>query len=324
PIPNSGGPYLVPVGGSLSLNGSAIPSTGATIAPTGYAWDLNRDNVFGEVTGATPTAIADTVLTGTYGMVLGQNTIKLKVTDSLGNTTTVTTIVKIGANASWDANVSSANQQDGGGTWMNANQWRDNGVNSTWISGSSAIFGNNGTGGVVTLGANTTVGSLTFNSFNGTYTISGGGIMTLNNGVTNNSTSGAVSISTPLVLTAPQTWGGTSTGALTVGGGITNNGHTLTIAVPGTVTLSASTNVITGSGGLTKNGSGRLILGAGGTVPVHAYSGTTTLNGGVTMVSNFNIGSGNLTLNGGVIESYWATNFIRSLGSGSGQMQLTG
>ena len=325
PIPNSGGPYLVPVGGSLSLNGSAsVPSTGAIINPAGYSWDLNRDNIFGEVTGANPTAITDTVLMGTYGMVLGQNTIKLKITDSLGNTATATTIVKIGVNLSWDANGTGSGQTDGTGTWLNANQWRDNGVNTTWISGCTPIFGVGSAGGTVTLGASTPVGSLVFNSFTGTYTISGGSPITVNSGFSNNSAAGSVTITTPVVLGSPQTWTSSSTGSLTVNGGVSNGGHALTLDVAGTTSFTATASVIAGGGGLTKNGAGRLQLGAGGTVPVHTYTGTTTLNGGVTMVSNFNIGSGNLTLNGGVIESYWATNFTRALGTGAGQMQLTG
>ncbi len=324
PIVNSGGPYVVPTGSSLSLNGSAIPSTGATIAPTGYAWDMNRDNVFGEVTGSTPTAISDTVLMGTYGMVLGQNTIKLKVTDSLGNNTTVTTIVKIGANMSWDANGSSANHTDGAGAWLDANKWRDNGVNTTWISGSSAIFGNNGNGGVVTLGANTSVGSLTFNSFNGTYTISGGGVLTINNGFTNNSTAGAVSISTHVILTAPQTWGGTSSGALTFTGGINNNGHTLTLGVNGNIPMNAATNIISGSGGLTKSGSGTLTLG-GNPAPAHTYSGPTTINGGVVMVAG-NKTVGNMTLNNAMLTDYYraTTSFTGGLGTGNNQIQIYG
>ena len=324
PIPNSGGPYLVPVGGSVSLNGSAIPSTGATIAPSGYSWDLNRDNVFGEVTGATPVAMTDTFLMSTYGMVLGQNAIKLRVTDSLGNSTIVNTIVKIGVNLNWDANVSSANQQDGGGTWFNANQWRDNGVNSNWISGSTANFGVNGNGGVVTLGANTTVGALLFNSFNGTYTISGGGVLTLNSGLTNNSSSGAVTLSNPLILGGPQTWGGTSTGALTITGGVNNNGHNLTINVNGTVTMHAAANVISGGGGLTKGGSGTLLMGSG-TVPAHSYSGPTTINGGVVMF-NANKTAGNMTLNNAMLTDYYrtTTSFSGGLGTGSNQIQIYG
>ena len=324
PIPNTGGPYVVPVGGSLALNGSAsIPSTGATISPSGYSWDLNRDNVFGDVTGATPASISDAVLMATYGMVLGQNTVKLKITDSLGNTATASTIVKIGVNLAWDANGTSANQTDGAALWLDPNKWRDGSVNTSWISGCTANFGIGGTGGTVTLGASTTVGALVFNSFTGTYTISGGSPITIKNGFANNSTAGAVTITNPVILAGPQTWTSTSTGALNVNGGVSTGGNPLTLDVVGTTSIAATASVITGAGGLTKNGAGRLILGSG-TVPAHDYSGTTTLNGGVTMVANFNIGSGNLTLNGGVIESYWATNFIRSLGSGTGQMQLTG
>jgi autotransporter-associated beta strand protein len=42
------------------------------------------------------------------------------------------------------------------------------------------------------------------------------------------------------------------------------------------------------------------------------------------MVSVNNLGTGNLTMNGGVIESYWTDGFIRPLGSGPGQVQLIG
>ncbi len=323
PIPSSGGPYLVPVAGSLSLNGSAVPSTGATLSPASYAWDLNRDNVFGDVTGATPTAITDAVLMATYGMVLGQNSIKLKVTDSLGTNTTVTTIDKIGVNMSWDANATGNNLTDGAGTWLNANQWRDNGVNSTWVSGSSPVFGVNGTGGAISLTANTTVGLLAYNAFNGTYTISGGGVLTVNNGLTNNSSSGSISMVVPVILGAAQIWGGTSTGSLTSSGGINTNGHTLTIGVPGTVDMDAGGNVISGSGGITKNGNGRMFLGSSAPVPAHTYTGTTTINGGSIMFSG-NLGTGNLTITSGYHEYYFGGTFTRTLGSGVGQVQILG
>ncbi len=42
------------------------------------------------------------------------------------------------------------------------------------------------------------------------------------------------------------------------------------------------------------------------------------------MVSVNNLGTGNLTMNGGVIEMYWTNSFIRGLGSGVGQVQLIG
>ena len=36
------------------------------------------------------------------------------------------------------------------------------------------------------------------------------------------------------------------------------------------------------------------------------------------------LGSGNLTISSGVYENYWSTAFTRSLGSGAGQVQITG
>lgn len=79
PIANIGGPYVVAMGGSLALNGSASqPSNGRTI--TLYEWDLNNDGTY-DITGATPASISDANLKTTYGMAFGANPISLRVTD---------------------------------------------------------------------------------------------------------------------------------------------------------------------------------------------------------------------------------------------------
>ena len=79
PTANIGGPYVVPIGGSLALNGSASqPSNGRTI--TLYEWDLNNDGTY-DVIGATPASISDANLKTTYGMAFGTNPISLRVTD---------------------------------------------------------------------------------------------------------------------------------------------------------------------------------------------------------------------------------------------------
>jgi hypothetical protein len=79
PVANPGGPYVVGIGGSLSLNGAASqPSDGQAI--TLYEWDLDDDGIY-DITGATPTAINDADLQTTYGMEYGDNTIVLRVTD---------------------------------------------------------------------------------------------------------------------------------------------------------------------------------------------------------------------------------------------------
>ena len=81
PLANPGGPYSVAYTGSLSLNGSASqPSEGQTL--TTYEWDLNNDGNYDEaITGVNPAPITYATLQSTYGMVVGANTIRLRVTD---------------------------------------------------------------------------------------------------------------------------------------------------------------------------------------------------------------------------------------------------
>ena len=94
PSANAGGPYNVPSAGSLSLDGSgSLPSTGATI--TAYDWDLNNDDIFGDVTGANPGAISYSDLKTSWGMNDGPNTIKLRVTDTTAATSITTTTVNL-------------------------------------------------------------------------------------------------------------------------------------------------------------------------------------------------------------------------------------
>jgi autotransporter-associated beta strand protein len=320
----TGSPYVVLIGQSLTLNGSSsLASYGETLST--YEWDLNNDSVFGDATGATPAAISYAALTGTWGMVPGSNTIQLKVTDSASKTSTVSATVQILVSLTWDSNGTTAGQTNGAGTWLAANQWWDSAANQTWASGASAIFGGpSAAGGAVTLASPTSVNAITFNTFTGTYTLgTAGQTLTINGGIAKNSGSGIVSIISPVTLGAPQTWTNNTSSDLGATVALNNGGHTLTFGGPGPLSFSTVTSIISGAGGITMNGTGRLQLGAA-SVPVHTYSGTTTLNAGVTMMSSNNLGTGNLTMNGGVIESYWNTNFIRALGSGVGEVQLIG
>ncbi len=320
PIAHNGGPYVVPLLGSLVLDGSAsAPSYLETLVS--HEWDLNNDGIFGDVTGATPAAITEAVLTSTWGMNVGLNTIGLRVTDSSAKTATATTTVKIGIILSWDANGATANQTDGAAAWLNANQWRDDGINTGWTSGAAAVFGNGGTAGAVSLGGNTTVASFTFNAFSSTYTLgTSTSAVTLNNGITKNAGSGAVSIASPLTLGTAQTWTNNSTTTITAGSTLTNGGFILTLNGNGGTNLNQG--IISGTGGIVKNGSGTLILGAN-PAPVHTYSGPTTINGGVMMISGRT--AGNITLNNGMITDYYrATTSFTGLGTGSNQIQIYG
>jgi len=178
------------------------------------------------------------------------------------------------ATLTWDANGTTALQTDGLGDWLNADQWWNGSANVTWTSGDDAVFGNGGAGGAVTLATPTTINSITFNPFTGTYTIgTAGQTITLNNGITMKSGAGIVSIISPITLGGAQSWTNNSASLLTIGtGAVTNGGFLLTIGGTGNTTISSA---IDGSGGLTKSGSGILTLSE-----VNTYSGTTTVNAG--------------------------------------------
>jgi len=76
---------------------------------------------------------------------------------------------------------------------------------------------------------------------------------------------------------------------------------------------------ISGSGNVIKNGSGVLILGNGGTVPTHTYTGQTIVNGGVVMFQAANKAAGNFTLNNGMLTDYYRNTTIFSGGLGTGK-----
>ena len=200
------------------------------------------------------------------------------------------------ASVTWDADGATAGQADGDGAWLDANQWWNGSTNVTWTSGDDAIFGWGGTGGAVTLGiGGTTAGSLTFNSFSGTYTLgTAGNLLTLNNGLTMNSGAGAVSIVSPVTLGAAQSWLNNSTSLLTVGtDAVTNGGFLLTLGGSGNTTVSSA---IGGTGGLTKIGAGSLTLSA-----TNTYTGQTTVTAGTLTLSGAAgaIDSTAIALNGG-------------------------
>ncbi len=93
PVANAGGPYTVNEGGTVQLTGAA--STGTLLT---YAWDLDGDGVFGE-TGAGATRGSETGATPTFSAVgldgPSTRTVSLRVTDSIGQTSTTTVTITI-------------------------------------------------------------------------------------------------------------------------------------------------------------------------------------------------------------------------------------
>jgi autotransporter-associated beta strand protein len=217
------------------------------------------------------------------------------------------------ATLTWDANGATALQSDGAGVWLTANQWWDGSANVTWTSGDDAIFGNGGAGGAVTLDSGTTVNSLTFSSFTGTYTIgTAGSTITLNNGITMNSGAGAATIISPITLGAAQSWTNNSSSLLTVGtGAVTNGGFLLTVGGTGNTTVSS---VIGGLGGLTKTGTGLLTLSGANT-----FAGQLTVQNGTLSINTINNESANGTLGNSA-----SSVILGNTGAQTGTLQYTG
>lgn len=233
----------------------------------------------------------------------------------------------------WDSNGVTSGVTDGLGAWLTANQWWDGSTNVSWTSGDDAVFGTGGAGGAVTLASPTTVGSLNFNYFTGTYTLgTASQTITLNSGITSNAGVGAVTIASPITLGAAQTWTNNSSGALTInstGGGTNLNGFALTVgANRGTISFEGNaSNVISGAGGITKNGSGSLLL-DGATAITHTFTGGITVNGGrVGVQTGSNLtGRGNVTINDGYLGGRFGTTvtFAGGLGTGATQIRILG
>lgn len=96
PVIRHGGPYSLNSSFPLTLNASAsLPSPDGT-AITTYEWDLNNDGSFGDIpNGAIPAPITYATLTGSHGMVFGENTISLRITDDTGKSATASTTVSL-------------------------------------------------------------------------------------------------------------------------------------------------------------------------------------------------------------------------------------
>lgn len=138
-----------------------------------------------------------------------------------------------------------------------------------------------------------TIGSLTFNSTAGAFTL-GGAAYTINTsaGVTNNSTN-TETINNAITLGIAQTWTASS-GNLVFGGNVANGGFGLTVTGGFNTSI---TGILSGTGGLTKTGAGTLTLSG-----VNTYNGTTTVNAGAISISSASsLGTGSMTLNGGTL-----------------------
>ena len=131
------------------------------------------------------------------------------------------------------------------------------------------------------------------NSYTGGTTVTGAATLSVSSDTTLGDASGGIALKNGELLT---------TAAFSSGRGILLGGAVANILAAGTGTTATYTGVLTGAG--------RLSVGAGtngGTVVLtgnNDYSGGTNLNGGVLAVhSDNNLGTGNLSFNGGTLEA---------------------
>jgi autotransporter-associated beta strand protein len=226
----------------------------------------------------------------------------------------------------WNANTNSATPTDGSGIWDLSNAHFTDGTTNYVFNGPErtqiATFGaGNGVAGTVTLGANITIDSLTFNAAgSGNYTIAGGGYsLTLIPGSTITTNVNAT-ISAPMNGGSSSQWGtdweviknGSATLTLT-GPTILDSGTelrlsagTTVIATGGSVAVSncyADVGAYTGDNAtLTLSGNGALSdTGSPGDFNIADLGGTGVLNvqGSATLtVNNLYIGKGSSGLTG--------------------------
>ena len=170
------------------------------------------------------------------------------------------------------------------------------------ISGVGAKLSIAGTGALILSGANTYTGGVGVNSgtldINNASALGVGGTFTIHGGTIDNTSGGAITVSTanPMSWSADFAFAGTE--PLDLGSG------TVTIGTTRTVTVSASTLTVDGAISsthwLAKGGNGALAL----TAASGAFTGGVTLNAGTLDINNAAaIGTGRLTINGGTIDN---------------------
>ncbi len=176
----------------------------------------------------------------------------------------------------------------GDGRWSTSGNW-----NAQPQNGTSLVFAGSGTSPASTNdGSLTSVGSITFNSGAGTFTLGGSGLgatISIAGGIVNNSTN-AQTVNLGLSLTAAQQFNA-ATGNLTVNGAIATGGKTLTVTGSASTTLAGA---ISGSGALVKSGSGTLTISGS-----NSFSGGTTVSAGTLIVARSNaLGTAGLSITG--------------------------
>jgi autotransporter-associated beta strand protein len=285
--------------GTLSLNGNVFTVNNAGTSALGTGTYLLIQQASGSITSS-----------GSYLVSVGGNGLASGCTASVSIS---------GANV--NLVVAGPSQTDvwNGGDYATSPNWSVGGAGGNWSGGAApTLTGNDnvqfaGTTGPVPVMDNAyAVNSLTFNSGAGSFTLnnSGGSVLTVGSGVTNNSTS-AQTLAMPVKLfpdgspTFAAQWNlPNANGSITVVSNISDVGNGLAVSGPGPLILRGPNNY---SGPTTVSAGSTLTIGAGTLTSgstAGTYASALTINGtfnynstSAEILSGVLSGSGSLTLN---------------------------
>jgi autotransporter-associated beta strand protein len=275
---------------TIAVNGSFSQSGTATIL-------INQASGFAAGSYALITGASGILASHfTMGTSIPGYTLTLSNPDSATLQLTVT--LSGAASAFWIGDVSSVWNAHSGGNY-NWDTDQSSGINLGNIptAPTDVTFAANGAANFnTTLGANTSIHSLTLNTPN-VVTIGGANTLTLNGGIAVNTGAGSDTISTKaLVLAVDQLWNITDSGnELTISAPV-SGAHAVTVAGAGSVLLSG---VNTYTGGTLVSGSATLIL--GNATNTLADTGAVNVDTGTLIIGTNNDTVGAVSLTNGII-----------------------
>ncbi len=186
------------------------------------------------------------------------------------------------ATLTWDSDATFANgSTDGSGTWDTATaNWNNGAADVAWpnLVADTAVFGNGGTAGTVTVSGTVNVGALTFNTGTaGNYTVSGGTLNGLGT-ITNSMTTGTTTISSDITRAGGLTVNGPTSSSTVLNGQL--NVTSLVIGSVGskTVTLGGTAANITGNVSIDSSQAANV-----STLILGKTSGTVAVSGNISM-----------------------------------------
>jgi hypothetical protein len=229
-------------------------------------------------------------------------------------------VAKAQTTYTWDPKgVSGASDETGTEYWDTSSlHWYTTLANQIWqnvdsASANNAVFGAGGSSPyTVTLNNAIDVGTMTFQSMasGGNYTVTANATDTLTmfGGITLDSGSGAVAISsssgTGVIFGAANTWTNNSSNLLTFSSPITSSTYGLMVAGSGNTTITGTFNTVStqGTGALTMAGTGTLTLSSVGT---NYFTGGLNIESGTVVEGNnqSGLGSGTITIGNAVSNS---------------------